>query len=279
MRFRVVIAGASNQLGLRLAAELVRRGMSPFGLARSPRPDNWPGDWLQQDLAELAGPVTATASAWVHAGPLALLPEQAFSCKQLIVFSSTSVRTKLNSPADADRALADSLADGESRAMALAKEAGCRCHVIRPTLIWGCGRDQNVSAIWRWLRRYRLLPVASDCRGLRQPVHVDDLAAAVVRLLQADFASQLWTLPGAEVLSYHDMLRRIQRCVAGPTRVQHLPDAIWQVLLACLPAPKRQTVHAMLQRMGQNLDFSTKDWETLGISPRGFHPSREDFHE
>ena len=280
MARRVVIAGASNQLGHRLAPKLCERGWHPLGLARSRAPTDWPGEWFSFDLSRPdAIHWPEPPAAWVHAAPISLLPAAAFSCQQVIVFSSTSAETKARSASATERELARTLAAGEQRAMSMAESAGCQCHIIRPTLIWGCGRDRNITALWRWLQRYRLLPVAINRSGLRQPVHVDDLALAVLQLLDTPHSSRVWTLPGAEALAYSDMLRRIQRCVAGPSRIQALPEVIWRALLLCLPTAKRQSVHAMLQRMGQNLDFPSKDWEALGIEPRGFQPSRRDFNE
>jgi nucleoside-diphosphate-sugar epimerase len=55
--------------------------------------------------------------------------------------------------------------------------------LLRPTLIYGCGLDQNISRLARIIRLCRCMLVAGQARGLRQPVHADDLAALAVAAL------------------------------------------------------------------------------------------------
>jgi len=55
--------------------------------------------------------------------------------------------------------------------------------IIRPTMIYGTPADRNMARLLRGLRRLPVLPLPGGGHGLHQPVHVDDLAAAIVNAL------------------------------------------------------------------------------------------------
>lgn len=273
----LVIAGASNQLGASLAPKAAQAGWHVTGISRSGRPDHWPGAWLQQDLKQDTS--WPTPDVWIHAAPLDGVPAQAFQARSLIVFSSTSAVTKQASPDPVERRLATFLSDAEEQLRQRAKQADCQLHILRPTMIWGAGRDENVTLMRRWLLKRRLLPLVTGAQGLRQPVHVQDLVAAALVLAQGAYRSADWVLPGAEPLPYLEFVRRIRGSVNGFSLLLPLPMWVWRAGLMLAPRARRSQVHALLQRMRQNLDFSVDDWGKLNLKPRGFQPKREDFDE
>ena len=55
--------------------------------------------------------------------------------------------------------------------------------IIRPTMIYGTPADRNMARLLRALRRLPVLPLPGGGTGLQQPVHVDDLAGAIVAAL------------------------------------------------------------------------------------------------
>ena len=75
--------------------------------------------------------------------------------------------------------------------------------VLRPALIYGLGLDRNVTAAARFIRRWHCFPLGGPGKGLRQPVHADDLAAAALAALDLPAAEgQSFNLGGGETLSY-----------------------------------------------------------------------------
>jgi hypothetical protein len=52
--------------------------------------------------------------------------------------------------------------------------------IFRPTLIYGCASDKNVTTIANFVRRFGFFPAVGRATGKRQPVHADDLAQACV---------------------------------------------------------------------------------------------------
>ena len=99
------------------------------------------------------------------------------------------------------------LRDSEARLHAAASARGVAASVLRPTLVYGAGRDRTVSRLAAIARRLGWLPVPRGATGLRQPVHVDDLAAAAVAACDAPAASGMdYDLPGGETLAWREMV-------------------------------------------------------------------------
>ena len=110
--------------------------------------------------------------------PPALGALKARGMRRLVAFSSTSVTAKAASPDayEGRRMTARSLAEGEARVRAFCAAEGVAWTLLRPTLIYAEGQDQNVSRLASLIRRFGVLPLAGKGEGLRQPVHADDLA-------------------------------------------------------------------------------------------------------
>ena len=76
----------------------------------------------------------------------------------------------------------------------------------------GAARDATLSRIARIAYRVRWFPLPRRANGLRQPVHVADLANAAVDCLPAHEAfDRAFDLPGGETLPYREMVRRVLR--------------------------------------------------------------------
>lgn len=197
-------------------------------------------------------------------------------CRRLIALSSTSRFTKADSGRGADRELAERLRQGEDRILGWAAERKVPVTILRPTMIYGSDQDRNVSSIRSTLRRLRFFPVVGRAQGLRQPVHVADVAAAA--LLVADAPPQglapAYNVSGAEVLSYREMVDRVRRSVSGPTFVLRVPGALFR--LAERIAPRSKVVHTaagMADRMSTDMVFDhDAARDDLGYEPRPFDP-------
>lgn len=214
----------------------------------------------------------------------ALLPYldwlQKSGCRRLVALSSTSRFSKLHSSLASERATALALSAAEEAVHAWAEKAGIDCIILRPTLIYGRGRDQNLSTIVRFAARTRcvLLPLGSG--GRRQPIHADDVAAACLRALDADLGGrQAYDLPGGETLSYAAMLTRLLDLLDGRVQRIHLPVALLALglrLLARLPGFAHLTP-AMAERMREDLVFDAQAAiAAFGYEPQPFTPQARD---
>lgn len=279
----VLVFGASSLVGAWLLPRLASAGLETTAISRRPPPAGLPAgiDWRQADLA--AGPVRLPAAATlVSLAPVWLLapriPElAAHGCRRVLAFSSTSAASKEDSPDPAERALARTLRDGEAALRQACAAHGLRWTILRPTLIYDNVRDRNVTRVAHWLQRFRVFPLVGGGRGLRQPVHADDLALAVLALLAHDgLDGRTYAVSGGETLSYRAMVERIRQALAIRAALLDIPDGAVRLLAAFarrLPATRDISL-AALQRMNQDLVFNHGDaTRDFGYAPRPFAPA------
>jgi nucleoside-diphosphate-sugar epimerase len=222
---------------------------------------------------------------WICVAPLWVLPDyfsliEASGVRRVVALSSTSRFTKVGSDDTAEKATAAKLIDAEARVQAWAEGRGIEWVVLRPTLIYGHGRDKNIAEMARFIRRFGFFPLLGQAQGQRQPVHADDMAAACVAALQApDAANRAYNISGGETLAYRDMVARVFAALGRPARLVTVP--LWAFRLAvamlrCLPRYRHWSA-AMAERMNRDLVFDHTDAaRDLGFKPRGFALTAED---
>lgn len=200
---------------------------------------------------------------WLYLAPIWTLPTHsdwliAQGVRRIVALSSTSVLTKNHSIDSNERALANQLAEGESRIKDWAKQQSVRWTILRPTLIYGWGRDQNIMQIVRFIRQFGFFPLTGQAKGLRQPVHVEDVASACQAALLSERAvDQVYNIAGGETLAYHSMVEKIFFAMEQPPRLLHFPE--WLIHAAVKMArilPRFQHVTSgMADRMNQDMVF------------------------
>jgi nucleoside-diphosphate-sugar epimerase len=160
----------------------------------------------------------------------------------VVALGSTGVHDKRHSPDAEERALAARLAQAEAALAEAVKRRGSRLVLLRPGLLWGPG-TQAFAPLIGIARRYGMLPLPRGATGLRQPVHVDDVAAAVLAAVEGDFAGD-FDLPGGETLAWNAMVRRALAAEAPGTRVMAISDSLLALGLAMARAAGRGRVLA-----------------------------------
>jgi nucleoside-diphosphate-sugar epimerase len=260
----VLILGATGQIGRCLLRRLAAAGRPAIAVCRRPEPALSPAaDWLAADLAQpldLAGRQPAAAiqatGAWLLPPQLPALGQA--GVQRLVCFSSTSMLAKAASPSAEEREIARMLAAAEAAVAA----GAIPWTLLRPALIYGLGLDRNVTAAAGFIRRWHCFPLGGPGKGLRQPVHADDLAAAALAALDLPAAEGgSFNLGGGETLSYRQMIQRIFETLGQHPRFLRLP------FLARLPG----SIGAVAARMEQDLAFDGGEfWRLAGIAPRRF---------
>jgi nucleoside-diphosphate-sugar epimerase len=260
----VLVLGATGQVGRCVLARLAAQGRPAIAVCRHPQPSISPtAEWISADLRQPLGAADRRVCAIIHATGAWLLPAQLSWIKnanqiRLICFSSTSVLAKSASPSAGEREVAARLAAAEAALHA----SDLRWTILRPTLVYGLGLDRNVSAAARFIRRWHFFPIGGPGKGLRQPVHADDLALAALAAL--DLGSSLrgtFNLGGGETLTYRAMIERIFSVLSIAPRFVAVP------FLCRIPG----RIGAVAGRMEQDLDFDGGEfWPMLGVKPRPF---------
>jgi nucleoside-diphosphate-sugar epimerase len=278
----VLVTGATGIVGPYLLPRLIARGFAVHAVSRRPPTPTRAGvTWHRVDIeAGLDGlpPQAQTIEAAIHLAPLWLLPPlvdalQARGVRRLIAFGSTSRFTKTESRDPEERAVAARLAAAEA---AVAERCGDRIPwtIFRPTLIYGGGRDKNVSTIAAFIRRVGFFPMVGQGGGLRQPVHADDLATACVLALPCrETFGRSYDLVGGTTLTYRKMVETVAQGLGRAPRVVTIPPGLLRRVVAAgrIVPGLRHLRASMVDRMAADQCFdasaATRDF---GYDPRPF---------
>lgn len=274
-----LVFGGSGQIGEPLIDRLHDDGWRITAVSRRVRSDQPGVHWLQGDLAGVDG-LPREVDAIFSCGPLdafgAWYARSRIEAARVVAFGSTSIEVKRGSSDPGERALAQRLREGEQQVFEAAAAHGAQATLLRPTLVYGTGRDQTLSRIAATARRWGRLLLPRNANGLRQPVHVDDLAAAAFMAVSAAAAhGRAYALPGGETLPYREMIGRVLACLQPPPRLVEVPSPAFQLALglAQLAGHASGLGQAAVARMRSDLVFDPVPAQRdLGHAPRTFQP-------
>ena len=271
--------GASGQLGDALLPLLRDARCDVLAVSRQPRADREGVCWIAGaldattdapidcDVVFSLGPLDAFARWQQRVGPIA---------SRVIAFGSTSVSTKSASIDAAERDVAARLRAAEETLFAFGARHQVGVTVLRPTLVYGRGRDRTLSRIAALAQHHGVFALPRNATGLRQPVHSDDLAvAAFAAANAAHVAGCAYDVPGGETLSFHDMIARTLAALNPRPRLLRLPTPLFRMMVAGARGVGmiEAVGPAMLARLDADLVFDDADARRdFGYAPRGFTP-------
>jgi nucleoside-diphosphate-sugar epimerase len=150
-RARVALLfGGSGQIGERLLQGLLATGWQVHAFSRTPQPPRDGLHWHVGELSQLQAP-PVQAEAIFSCGPLDAFADwyrrTPLPARRVVAFGSTSLEVKRDSLDAAERDVARRLREAEAALFASAAERGAAATVLRPTLVYGAGRDRTLSAI------------------------------------------------------------------------------------------------------------------------------------
>ncbi len=275
-----LVFGASGQIGRPLLDRLRDHGWRVYAVSREARAEQPGLVWLQGDLAHVEA-LPPHPDAVFSCGPLDLFgrwyADSGLRAHRVIAFGSTSIEVKRGSADAEERDLAARLREGERMVFETAAARGAAATVLRPTLIYGVGRDRNLTRIAAVARRFGRIVLPRGAHGLRQPVHVQDLAEAAFRCLDVEAASgRGYALPGGETLAYRDMVARVLAALQPPATLHEVPGPVFNAILAAAHAAgfALDFNEAAVVRMRTDQTFDPADAHCdFGYAPRGFHPT------
>lgn len=274
-----LVTGATSQIGRFLLPRLQAAGFTVTAFSRKPLPKPAPVIWQPADLHTFSLSISQP-SLLFHIAPLPLLPPLLARLPidapltRVIAFSSTSRFTKATSSDLTEQTIAMQLIEAETELIAECQARRLAWTLFRPTLIYGCGIDKNVSFIARFIHRFGFFPLLGQGTGLRQPVHADDLAAACLQACQSPAAiNKAYNLSGGQTLSYRDMVESIFHQLGKKSRIISIPLPIFKLItygIRWLPNYAHLST-AMIARMNQDLCFDyTAAYHDFGYDPRNF---------
>jgi len=279
-----LVFGGSGQIGAALIARLAVAGWRVIAVSRTEQAARPNVLWLRGDLQHVDG-LPADVAAIFSCGPLDHFARwyaaKSVHAPRVVAFGSTSIDIKKDSADELESDVAARLAEGERSLFATATGRGAAATVLRPTLVYGVGRDQTLTRIAGFARHRGFFILPRRANGLRQPVHVDDLATAALQACDAPAThGRAYAVPGGEALSYRDMVTRVLGSLQSAPRLIELPAPLFRAVLAAARVCGQAGGFgdAALARLQQDLVFeSASAQRDFGYRPRAFQPTADMF--
>ena len=275
----LLVVGGSGFLGGYVVREAVRQGHQVLALARSPaaaktvedhgaRPvagDLDDGRRLDEAFSAARCEALVCLASLGHGhGPAIVAAAEEAGISRAVFVSTTAVTTTLHPPTRRVRLAAED----QIRSCAL------DWTILRPTMIYGAAGDRNVSRLLRLLSRTPVLPVPGNGQCLHQPVHVADVASAVLSALQRPAAiGSLYNVAGPEPLPFSELLRTCAEAVGSTTRLVTVPLTPLVTLargyerLSRHPRIRAEQLLRLAEDKAFEIDNTVRD---LGYAPRSF---------
>jgi uncharacterized protein YbjT (DUF2867 family) len=234
---KLLVTGGSGFLGGYVLAEAARRGHSCVALARSPAAARAVAAAAATPLIGDLDDGAALAEVFDRAGCDALVNLASLGFGHAPDIVRAAVRARLDRAVFVSTTAVTTTLPASAKAVRLAAEeevrrSGLGWTILRPTMIYGAAGDRNLSRLLALLARFRpapvplVLPVPGGGLQLQQPVHVADLAEAVLAAVErAAAAGKRYDVAGPEPLTFAELLRASAAAVGCRIRLVPVPMA------------------------------------------------------
>ncbi|HEX2114675.1 MAG TPA: complex I NDUFA9 subunit family protein [Alphaproteobacteria bacterium] len=153
----------------------------------------------------------------------------------------------------------------------LVRQAFPRATIVRSAVMFGEG-DALFSVLADLARRFPILPLIGGGRTRLQPVYVQDVAAAVARILaDPKAADRTYELAGPIVYTLRELLEMTLRLVEKPRLLLPVPFGLAEIqarLFELLPNPPLTTAQVDLLKMDNLASGALPGFRDLDIEPR-----------
>lgn len=146
--------------------------------------------------------------------------------------------------------------------------------LLRPTLIYGLPGDRNFERLLRWLRVLPFLPVPGRTTVFMQPVHVDDVAKAIVAAFDSPASyRRVYNISGAKPRTLREIVRLSAAAVGRKGHIVALPQWPFRMVFRLLetlfpnsPLREEQLLHFVEDRAFEHAEAA----HDLNFHPRPF---------
>ncbi len=276
----ILVTGATSQVGISVIRNLIASGAAVIAVSRKDAiPYHHPHlRWIKGDITDPKFDLEGyCVDVVVHCAPLWHLPPildllKHAEAKRIIAFSSTAMFANLLAANHFEKNFVLKLQNSEKILEEKCSVSDMQYTIFRPTQIYGVGLDCGVTAIAKIIRKFGFMCVYPPAFGRRQPVHVDDLSAAVMQAVNNENTyNKSYNLSGGEVLTYREMLARLfaiynkKSKIISSTALPFILDMVGKI------SRKKYINGEIARRMNDDLVFFYDDARRdFGFSPRGF---------
>jgi uncharacterized protein YbjT (DUF2867 family) len=275
----VHMTGASGFLGGYVARHLIAGGHAVSALARSevaaarvaelgatPVPGDLDDPRSLDDTFAASGAnalVNVASLGFGHAPAIVAAAEEA-GLKRAVFVSTTAVFTSLNASSKSIRLAAEECI----------RNSDLHWTIVRPTMIYGTPADRNMTRLLRLVRRCPLLPLPGGGRQLHQPVHVDDVAAAIAAAVELPRAiGHTYNVAGPRALTLRELINTVGSAVGRSPRYITVPLAPTAAVAAAYERLARhpRITAEQIRRLGEDKAFDINPArQDLRFRPREF---------
>jgi uncharacterized protein YbjT (DUF2867 family) len=272
---KVLLTGATGLLGGALLELLLAEGHEVRCLVREGSPRASRLDPRRTELARgdagdaralsraLSGMDALLHVAGIEYAPAVLEAARGMEALRLVAVSSTSAHSAYASRSGP-----------KLRMEELVRASELDYTIVRPSMIYGSELDKNMHRLLRFLDRSPLFPMFGSGENLWQPVYHEDCAKGVYEALVRPAAvGQSYDLPGAEPLTYLELVRTAAGALGRKPRIIRVPlEPVRRALAAAealrLPLPIRsEQVLRLREDKAYPYDRARRE---LGYTPRPF---------
>ena len=212
----------------------------------------------------LAGCTSAVSVAHIRFAPQIVDACRKAGVIRAVFFSSTRRFSKI------DDASVNAVIAGEEAVIASRLDYT----LLRPSMIYGPGDDRNISRLYAFLNRHRLMPIFGTGNNLVQPVYVEDVATATMDALWRTIAiGRAYTLAGPQLMTYCDMIDTLAQVAGRLVLKVHIPLFVARPLVGLCEKwmPKFPLQVEQVRRMGEDRVFDISEaYRELRFMPRRF---------
>jgi uncharacterized protein YbjT (DUF2867 family) len=285
---RVTVFGGTGFLGRRIVRHLRDADLAVRIASRHPNSADslFPGDvsgveCVHADVNDDGSVARAVAGAWgvvnavslyVEPGKCTFRSVHVEAAKRIAMFARQAGAETLvhisGIGADARSASPYIRSRGEGEAAVL--DGSPSAKLVRPAVMFGPG-DAFLTPLLAMLQRTPVFPMFGTGSTKLQPAHVEDVAEAIVRILQAPAASQLYELAGSRVYTYQELLRTIAASAGTRPLLVPLPFSWWHLIgyvSEVLPEPPITRNQIELMEQDNVPDPTVPGFEALQILPQ-----------
>jgi uncharacterized protein YbjT (DUF2867 family) len=159
------------------------------------------------------------------------------------------------------------------RGESLVRSSGLDWTIVRPTMIYGTPSDRNIARLIRFVLRSPVVPIVAP-HAVQQPVHVADVAEAVVSALAAPSASRrTYNVAGRDPLPLEALVRAMIRTAGVRRLLVRVPSTALRLAvalygrLASHPALTAEQIERLHEDKGFDYSDAARD---LAFAPRSF---------
>jgi nucleoside-diphosphate-sugar epimerase len=152
--------------------------------------------------------------------------------------------------------------------------------ILRPTMIYGTEKDRNMCRLVKVLKKAPVFPIFGTGEFLQQPIHVDDLAEAIIQAYKSkNTLCKEYNLSGQYPITYNQIIDQTARALGKKVMKVHLPLNLTRSIfrryekLSSNPRLKEEQV----LRLNEHKDFKYIDAQKdFGFKSRPFKEGIEE---